>query len=142
MAVRKKRRVVSTSRVEKIPGLKIVLPSGISARTKKRAVTLGKKELEKEKIIQLAKLRTDLSELEALVAKFVKGRTLQLSKESNRQTQYSVTGNGRQIKITKRLSRGKPITPVTDAGEFVYVLKKAARELRILKNSPSEIHPL
>ena len=126
--IRKKKNVIAGKRVQKIPGLKIVLTSGVSARTKKKAVALGKKEVaEKER----AKARTpSIARYEAQIAEAIGKRTFTVGPLAHRSTRYYINGKGKRLIITRGTPKGKK-TPVEDLAEFNSVIKQLAHKLRL-----------
>jgi len=126
--VGKKRNVILTNKVEKIPGLSIVLPGGVSAQARRRALSIGKKEIERTSTAKTAQLRSDLAAMEETIADFIKDRTLEIGPQAHRSTKYYVTKSGKRLKITKGTDRGKKVE-VKDIGEIIGVIKRIAQNM-------------
>jgi len=124
--IRKKRGVISTNKVEKIPGLDIVIPRGISTQTRKKALRIGKTELAKRN--RTAQARLNLSTIEAKIADFIKDRTVELKAQTYGKTKYYITRNGKCLQIKKGTDRGKKIE-VKDVEEIVQVIKRLAHNM-------------
>ena len=126
--VGKKRNVILTNKVEKIPGLSIVLPGGVSAQARRRAIVLGREEIKRQKVSKVGKPRSNISIVETQISNFIGNRTVELGPEPHRSTKYFISAKGKKLSITKGTDRGRK-TEVKDAGEIISVIKKLAYQL-------------
>ena len=130
----KKRGVIFSRNAERLPGLEIFLPMGISAATKKRAQKLAQTELQLRKkqnaqnAQQPALVR--MAEQEKMLAKLIKGRELIIARKPFKQSRLVFTSkDGRRVKI-KHISGGGKVEEIRDIGKFAYYLELAASKAK------------
>jgi len=107
--VKRKGILFSKRNVTKFPGLKIVLPIGVSEEAMKKARTIGKRNLAKQnKVIKPKKpVNTQIPALERKLAEFVRGREFVLERTPYRQSKLVITSpDGKRLTMHIVSGRG------------------------------------
>jgi len=122
----KKRGKLFGSNVEKIRGLKIVLPVGVNPKARAKAKLLAEKELE----LTRKPKEPQMHKIEASIAKYIGKRTFE-TKGKFKQDVYILRSEGKRVIIEHKGNARATPKPVTNIEEFTRVLLKVAREMKI-----------
>ena len=114
------------SNVEKVRGLKIVLPKGVSEKARAKAKLLAEKELE----LTRKPKKPEMHKIEAAVAKYIGKRTFE-TKGNYKLDKYFLRSNGKRVIIEYKSNPKAAIKTVTDIEEFTKVLLRVARNIKI-----------